>query len=225
MGIAQLFILVFWSDDSGFRLFQILWIFHPRPLSFNAQYLTPDTYYWCSASYTRYTSLSTPNLTLPSRALIHPIVYQNQSLQNVYPSSPVAIGLPVFGFRHLAITLAIQWRSWRLITKGGGWLRLTGFSTISPTVALKGGKPHALTSGRSANRLDNLSYVHISEWEYTFRVIYVLVVTTFFYLNRLRCQCGRAKLCSKNVNVKVNIRTCYDTCHVTSILKITILHL
>ena len=47
-------ILVFWSDDSGYGLFQILWILHPRPSSFdgilhqihivNASYLTLDTH-------------------------------------------------------------------------------------------------------------------------------------------------------------------------------------
>ena len=159
MGIALLFILVFRSDDSGCELFQILWIFYPRPSSFDAQYFTPDTNCWCS----RYTSLPTPNSTLPSRALIYPIVYQNQSLQDIHPSSPITIGLPAFGLRHLATTLAIQWRSWRLITRKRGQLRPIGFSTSLPTVAPKGGKPHALASGQSANRLDNLSCVRISE--------------------------------------------------------------
>ena len=45
---------------------------------------------------------------------MHLIVFQNQSLQDVHPSSPVAIGLPDFGLCHLAITLAIEWQSWRL---------------------------------------------------------------------------------------------------------------
>ena len=54
-----------------------------------------------------------------------------------------------------------------------GQLRPTGFSTSSPTVVLKDGKPHALTCGRSADRLDNLSCICISEWEYTFRVTYI----------------------------------------------------
>ena len=36
------------------------------------------------------------------------------SLQDVHPSSPVAISLPAFGFCHLATTLTIQWRSWHL---------------------------------------------------------------------------------------------------------------
>ena len=52
-------------------------------------------------------------------------------------------------------------------------MHLTGFSTSPPTVVLKGGKPHALTSGRSADKLHNLSCVHISKWEYTFQITYV----------------------------------------------------
>ena len=35
-------ILVFRFDDPGCGLFQILWILHLRPLSFDAQYLIPD---------------------------------------------------------------------------------------------------------------------------------------------------------------------------------------
>ena len=58
-------------------------------------------------------------------------------------------------------------------TKEGGQLRLTGFSTLSPTVVLKGGKLHALTSGQYENRLDNLSCICISEWEYAFQVTYI----------------------------------------------------
>ena len=138
---------------------------------------------WCSVSYTRYISLSIPDLTLPSRALMHPIVYQNQSFQNVHLSNPVAIGLPAFGLHYLATTLAIQWKSWRLITSEGGRLRPTSFSTLPPIVAPKGGKPHALTSEQSADRLDNLGCVHINEWKYIFRVTYVSVATSSFYLN------------------------------------------
>ena len=58
-------------------------------------------------------------------------------------------------------------------TRGGGQLRLTGFSTSPPTVVLEGGKPHASTNRQSADRLDNLSCVCISEWDYIFRVTYV----------------------------------------------------
>ena len=224
MGIALLFILVFHFDDSGFGLFEILWIFYPRPSSFNAQYLISDTHCWCSTFYTRYISLSILDSIFPSRALMHPIVYQNWSFQDVHPSSPVAIGLPTFGLCYLAIIMAIQWKSWRLITKRKSRLHLIGFSISPPIMALKGGKPHALTSRWSADRLDNLSCVRISEWEYIFQVTYVIVVTTSFHLNRWRCQCGRAELCSKKVNIKVNIRTCHVICYVTSILNVTILH-
>ena len=68
-------ILVFRFNDPGCGLFQIFWILHSRPLSFNIQYLTPDIHCQC----TKYISLSTPDSILPSQALIHPIVYQNQS--------------------------------------------------------------------------------------------------------------------------------------------------
>ena len=48
-------------------------------------------------------------------------------------------------------------------TRGGGQLCLTGFSTSLSIVMLEGGKAHALASGQSAGRLDNLSCVRISE--------------------------------------------------------------
>ena len=47
--------------------------------------------------------------------------------------------------------------------RGGGQLRSTSFSTSLQIVVLKSGKPHALTSGQSADRLDYLSCVCISE--------------------------------------------------------------
>ena len=100
---------VFRSDDSGCGLFQILWILLPRPSS--SRYSSAP--HRCSISYTRYTSLSTPDSALPSRALMHLIV-SKPSLQNIHPSSPVAIALSAFGFCYLANTLTIQWRSWRL---------------------------------------------------------------------------------------------------------------
>ena len=92
------------------------------------------------------------------------------SLQDVHPSSLVAIGLP-------ANSLCIQPIPWLSneeadVFTRGGQLRPTGFST-SPIVVLKGGKPHTSTSERSADRLDNLSCVRISEQEYTFQVTYV----------------------------------------------------
>ena len=110
----------------------------------------------------RYTSLSTPDSALPSQALIHPIVSE-PSLQDVYPSSPIAIGLPIFGLCHLATTLAIQWGSWHLITREKSRLRSTSFSTSPPTVLLKSVKSHAWTSEQSADMLDNLSCIHISD--------------------------------------------------------------
>ena len=70
-------------------------------------------------------------------------------------------------------------------------MRPTGFSTSPPTVVLEGGKPHASTSGRSADRLDNLSCVRISEWEYTFQVTYIQGdVRRLFTLNRWRRRGG-----------------------------------
>ena len=76
-------------------------------------------------------------------------------------------------------------------TRGGGQLRPTGFSTSPLTVVLKDGKLHASTSRQSADRLDNLNYVHISEWEYTFQVTYVQGdVRCLSTLNRWRRQGG-----------------------------------
>ena len=45
---------------------------------------------------------------------------------------------------------------------------------LTTNVMLKAGKHHASTSRQSAERLNYLSSVHISEWEYTFQVTYVL---------------------------------------------------
>ena len=50
-------------------------------------------------------------------------------------------------------------------------------------------------------------------------------MTTFFYLNWWRCHYGKTELCLEKVNVEVNIRTHHVTCHVSSILKVTILQL
>ena len=93
-------ILVFQSKNSGYRLFQILWILYLRPLLFDAQYFTSDTNCGSSVSYTRYTSLSTSDLALPSQVFMD-LIISKPSLQDVYPSSSVAIGLPAFGFCHL----------------------------------------------------------------------------------------------------------------------------
>ena len=135
----------------------------------------------CSVSYTKYTlSMHQIHTFVNSRlGSFQPSPHTSNcvselSLQDVHLSSPVAISLPAFDLCHLAITLAIQWRSWRLITEGGGQLRPTSFSTSPPNVVFKDSKHHALTSSRSLDGLDNLSYVRISEWEYTFRVTYIL---------------------------------------------------
>ena len=126
------------------------------------------------------------------------ILYQIHISYNSRPGSP-SQGLYISNYiirtkssRRTPVKLSCHWpaRLWPLssshypgyqmtkltsiFTKRRGQLRPTGFSTSSPTVMLKGGKPHASTSGRSADRLDNLSCVYISEWEYTFQVTYVL---------------------------------------------------
>ena len=49
------------------------------------------------------------------------------------------------------------------IIRRGDRLCLIGFSTLPPTMVLKSGKPHALTSEQSADRLNNLSCIYISE--------------------------------------------------------------
>ena len=80
---------------------------------------------WCSVFYTRYTSLmlcilhqihifvnSRPGSTQPSPHASNRV--SEPSLQDVHPSSLVAISLPANGLCHLANTLAIQWGSWRL---------------------------------------------------------------------------------------------------------------
>ena len=52
-------------------------------------------------------------------------------------------------------------------------MRTTGILTPLPSAVFKDGKSHALISERSVNKLDNLSCVFISEWEYIFWVTYV----------------------------------------------------
>ena len=112
---------------------------------------------WCSVFYTRYTPLIvriwhqiyiTVNSKLGcSQSSAHASnCVSESSLQDVHMSSPVAINLPAFGLHYLGITLAIPWRTWRLITRGEGQLRPNGFSTSSPIVMLKGGKLHFLIS-------------------------------------------------------------------------------
>ena len=101
-------------------------------------------------------------------------------------------------------------------TRGGSRLRPTGFSTSPPTVVLEGGKPHASTSGQSADKLDNLSCVCISKWEYTFWVTYIQGDVR-------RLSVKVVEVIRWKVNkVEVNIKTRHVTCHVTSILKILV---
>ena len=59
------------------------------------------------------------------------------------------------------------------ITRRRGQLHPTSFSTLPPTVVLKGSKPHPSISRQSIDRLNNLSCIYISEWEYTFQVTYI----------------------------------------------------
>ena len=70
--------------------------------------------------------------------------------------------------------LSYPMRKLMFIIKGRNQLHPTSFSTLPLTVVLKDDKPHALTSRQSIDRLDNLSCIRISEWEYTFRVTYIL---------------------------------------------------
>ena len=60
------------------------------------------------------------------------------------------------------------------ITRKGSQLHPTGFSISPPTVVPKSGEIHTSICRQSADKLDNLSCIRISEWEYFFRVIYVL---------------------------------------------------
>ena len=84
---------------------------------------------WCSVSYTRYTSSmlrilhqihifvnSRPGSTQPSPHASNCVL--EPSLQDVHPSSLVAIGLPADGLCHLVNTLTIQWGSWRFSSQG-----------------------------------------------------------------------------------------------------------
>ena len=86
---------------------------------------------WCSVSYTRYTSsmlriLHQIHIFVNSRlGSSQPSPHASNrvsepSLQDVHPSSLIAISLPANGLRHLANTLAIQWGSWRLSSQGEG---------------------------------------------------------------------------------------------------------
>ena len=179
---------------------------------FDASYLTPDTHLRqlqtrlypaessCIQSYIR----TKPSRRTPVKPGRHRPTRLRPSSSSQYPDYPI---------RKLT----------SFFTRGGGRLRPTGLSTSPPTVVLESGKPHASTSRQSADRLDNLSCIRISNWKYTFWVTYVLVATTTFYFNRWRRWYIGAELCLEKVNVEVNIKTHHVTCHVTSILKISVL--
>ena len=77
---------------------------------FDAQYLTPDTH--LHQLQIHFFVNSRPGSTQPSPHASNCV--SKPSLQDVHPSSLVAIDLPANGLRHLANTLAIQWGSWRL---------------------------------------------------------------------------------------------------------------
>ena len=129
---------------------------------FNAPYLTPDTHFCqlqtrlfpaepsCIQSYIR----TKPSRRTPVKPGRHRPTRLRPSSSSQYPDYPM---------RKLT----------SFFTRGRGRLRPTGFSTSPPIVVLEGGKPHASTSRQSADKLDNLNCVHISEWEYTFRVTYI----------------------------------------------------
>ena len=159
MKIALLFILVFWSDDSGYRLFQILWIqgFYHSMLSILHQIHIFVNFRLGSSQPSLYTS-NCIRTKLSRCILVKPDCHWPTCLWPL--SSSHYSGYPI--------------KKLTSITRKGGQLCLIGFSTLSPTVVLKGSKPHALTNRQSVDRLDNLSCICISEWEYTFRVIYIL---------------------------------------------------
>ena len=139
---------------------------------------------WCSISYTRY--------ILSMLHILHQIyTFVNSRLGSSQPNPHASNYIKTKPSRHIPVKPGRDWptRFWLLssshypgypikklisITKKRGRLRLTGFSTLPSTMVLKGGKPHTSSSGRSADRLNNLSCIRISKWEYIFQVIYAL---------------------------------------------------
>ena len=123
--------------------------------------------------YTRYTSLSTLDSALLSQIFMHSIMYQNQAFKTYTRLAWLPLACRQWP------SLSSQYPSYPMrkltsfFTRRGGQLRRNSFSTSPLTVLLKGGKFHASTSRQSADRLDNMSCVRISEWEYTFHVTYV----------------------------------------------------
>ena len=125
-------------------------------------------------------------------SILHQIhIFFNSKLGSSQPSFYASNCIRTKPSKHTSIKLGCHWPARLLplssshylgysmkkltsITKGESQLRPTGLSALPPTMVLKGGKSHASISGQSADRLDNLSCIHISEWEYTFRVTYIL---------------------------------------------------
>ena len=160
--LCYLCYLIFQSDDSGCRLFQILWILHLRPLLFEAQYRTPDTHL-CQLQTFFYPDES---LYIQSCIRTKPSKHIPIQLGCYQPSCQWLLSFSQYlGYLMKKLT--------SFFTRGNGKLHSTGFSTSPLTMVLEGGKAHNSTSRQSADRLDNLSCVRISEWKYIFRVTYV----------------------------------------------------
>ena len=140
---------------------------------FNTPYLIPNTYLWYFISYIRYTFFSTLDSALPSRVFMHLIAIRTK------PSRCTSVKPGYHRFAYLWLTSSTHYPGYPIkkltsITRGEDQLRPTGFSNSPPTVVLKGSKSQASKYRQSADKLDNLSYVRISEWKYPFWVIYIL---------------------------------------------------
>ena len=162
MRIALLFIMVFWSDDSSYRLFKILWILHLRPLIFNAPYHILDTHFLQLQTW----------VSQPRSSCIQ-LYYLNQTFKTYICQAWLPSICPPLAF----VTrqdLNYLMRKLTFFTKEGGQLHSTSFSTSLSTVVLKAGKSHASISRQSVNMLDNVSCVYINEWKYVFQVTYII---------------------------------------------------
>ena len=128
---------------------------------------------WCSVSYTRYTSLM-------FRILYQIYTFVNSRLGFSQPGSYVFNYIRTKPSRYTSIKPGCHWPThfWLLssshylgylmrkltsIIRKRSRLHSTGFSTSPSTIVLKGSKLHALISGQSTDRLDNLSCIYISE--------------------------------------------------------------
>ena len=132
MGIALLFILVFRSDDSSCGLFQILWIQGLRHSMLSILYqIHIFVNSWLSSSQPSFHASNRIKTKLSRRIPVKPGCYWPTRLWPLLSSH-----YPGYSIKKLTS-----------ITKGGDQLRPTGFSTSPPILMLKGGKPHALTSG------------------------------------------------------------------------------